>query len=81
MVNDCAGQYAEARTKLDNSVIINAVINCMRELSPKGGFLKYDPAHWCYYKISDSDAVSVWLHLVSHLVESVTITSLTLVAK
>jgi hypothetical protein len=62
MVNDCADQYAKARTKQDKTAIINTVINRVHERSSKGGFLKYDPAYWCYYKIGDSGAVSIWLY-------------------
>jgi hypothetical protein len=43
-------RYVEAKTRLEKSVVVNAIVDQIREASPNGGFVKRDK-DGCWYEI------------------------------
>jgi hypothetical protein len=67
LVQSSLRAYIAARTKTDKTSIIRQVINVVREQSPNGGFVKYDPLTGRYYEVGDTMAVSIFFLLIEQL--------------
>ena len=53
MVGLYATAYASAKSRVDKSAIVSAIIDKVRSLSPEGGFIKKDEYSCLWYEVGD----------------------------
>lgn len=63
VINDRLDEYTNAASKIEKTMIIREIIANIRDKTPLGGFVKYDPMRKRYFEIGETLAVSHILFL------------------
>lgn len=58
LINDRLDEYTNAASKIEKTMIIREIIANIRDKTPLGGFVKYDPMRKRYFDIGETLAVS-----------------------
>lgn len=56
LIAKCYGEYLSCNTKLSKTIAISAIIEKVRRLSPKGGFIKFHKKKDCWVEVGDRKA-------------------------